>query len=262
MNECLVTKLKAIVNDPNLPILEIMQQFTLAAIAASGNSLMTDAQKWALNHFFYQVGAIHNNSPWQKIKGVYLPVICGDNVSTAMNDYVDNTVIAAPSGASFSNHGLIADVAEGKNYNGSNKSLSIISVFSNTELPSDSNTSIGVRNTPLGGLMQMGSIEIGGFAISIQSQSARFERETHGATAAFVIAGTSDVLTGVNIDGVYKKRINARTFEEATLNNTMMFTSRSYAPVSVFVVGSGLTEDEAKTVMNAGIELKNAFVTN
>lgn len=75
MKNCLVTKLKGTVNNPNLPILETMQQFTLDAIAASGNNNMTDEQKVALNHLFYQVGAITDNDTWAKIKVLAIPVL-------------------------------------------------------------------------------------------------------------------------------------------------------------------------------------------
>lgn len=61
--------------NPNLPVIEIMQQFTLDAIAASGNASMTDAQKWALNHFFYEIGAISENSLWDKINMLLIPML-------------------------------------------------------------------------------------------------------------------------------------------------------------------------------------------
>lgn len=75
MGNCLVTKLKSSVSNPDLPVFETMQQFTLDAITASGNSSMTDAQKWALNHFFYQIGAIHQNGIWNKINVLLLPML-------------------------------------------------------------------------------------------------------------------------------------------------------------------------------------------
>lgn len=76
--ECLITKLKAEVDNPNLPILETIQQITLDAIAASGNTSMTDAQKYALNHFFYQLGAVDNSALWSKIDGIILPFLAND----------------------------------------------------------------------------------------------------------------------------------------------------------------------------------------
>ena len=50
MENCLVTKLKAVVNNPNLPVLKTdIDDFTKAAILASGNDSMTEAQKWGLD---------------------------------------------------------------------------------------------------------------------------------------------------------------------------------------------------------------------
>lgn len=91
-NNCLVKKYKASVNNPNLPILETMQQFTLDAIAAGGNKSMTDAQKWALNHFFYQIGAIDNNGIWSKAGFVILPII-GANKNYHPYDYKNNVLL-------------------------------------------------------------------------------------------------------------------------------------------------------------------------
>ena len=91
MNKCLQTKLKAVVNNPNLPILERMQQFTIDAITASGNAEMTDAQKWALNHLFYALGKFDDseNSVWNKIDFVFLPII-SKAVDHSCIDYTNN----------------------------------------------------------------------------------------------------------------------------------------------------------------------------
>lgn len=86
-NNCLVTRLKAVVNDDSLPVIETMQQFTLDAIAASGNNNMTDAQKWALNHFFYSIGAISNSGIYSKLQILGLPFI-GTSLNTAIHNYI------------------------------------------------------------------------------------------------------------------------------------------------------------------------------
>lgn len=87
MKKCLVTRLKATVNDDSLPVIETMQQFTLDAIAASGNNNMTDAQKWALNHFFYSIGAISNSGIYSKLQVLGLPFI-GTSMDTALHNYI------------------------------------------------------------------------------------------------------------------------------------------------------------------------------
>ena len=86
-NNCLVTRLKTVVNDDSLPVIETMQQFTLDAIAASGNNNMTDAQKWALNHFFYSIGAISNSGIYSKLQVLGLPFI-GTSLGTALHNYI------------------------------------------------------------------------------------------------------------------------------------------------------------------------------
>jgi hypothetical protein len=87
---CLVKRYKAVTNNPNLPILEVMQQFTLDAIAASGNASLTDDQKWALNHFFYQLGKFDESGLWSKFTFIMLPILASQ-VDHACIDYIDNT---------------------------------------------------------------------------------------------------------------------------------------------------------------------------
>ena len=91
-NKCLVTRLKAVFDDDSLPVIEKMQQFTLDAIAAGGNKSMTDAQKLALNHFFYQIGAIDNRGIWSKAGFVILPII-GANKNYHPYDYKNNVLL-------------------------------------------------------------------------------------------------------------------------------------------------------------------------
>lgn len=88
MANCLVTKLKATVDNPNLPVLETLQQFTLDAIARGGNMSMSDEKKYALNHFFYEVGAIGNNALWGKFRMLLLPIIGVDKSHIGL-DYKD-----------------------------------------------------------------------------------------------------------------------------------------------------------------------------
>lgn len=103
MENCLVTRLKAVVNNDSLPVLETMQQFTLDAIARSGNNTLTDEQKLALNHFFYQIGAISNNELWQSIDTLLIPII-GANKEGIRQDY-------RTTGAYLNNSNYIVDQA-------------------------------------------------------------------------------------------------------------------------------------------------------
>lgn len=73
-----------------------LSQFTLDAIAASGK-VMTDEQKYALEDFFSNVGAIDNNGIWAKLDKVYIPFIGADVTKGLMNyknNNLDNTLNA------------------------------------------------------------------------------------------------------------------------------------------------------------------------
>ena len=101
MGTCLKTQLKAAVNNPNLPVFETIQQFTLDAITASGNSSMTDAQKWALNHFFFQIGAIDNDGIYAKMKYLFIPMICNNVATKILVNYKGNVAFPTTDVASY-----------------------------------------------------------------------------------------------------------------------------------------------------------------
>lgn len=85
-----------------------INQFTLDAIEASGNSSMSDAQIEALNDFFAAVGAFGEESQiWSKLDKVYLPMICNTLAKSCVN-YVDNAVDATPDSTwlEMRNHGI------------------------------------------------------------------------------------------------------------------------------------------------------------
>lgn len=87
----------------------VLDNFTKAAITASGNSSMTDGQKAALNTFFETLGAFGTaSSIWSKLDKVYLPLIAND-VANAMINYVDNSADTTPSSDYWQlrNHGIV-----------------------------------------------------------------------------------------------------------------------------------------------------------
>ena len=73
-----------------------LSDFTLAAIAASGNSTMTAEQKSGLEKFFRSVGAKSNTGPWAKIDSIYIPMISGDLAHAGVN-YKGNVTDFVPS---------------------------------------------------------------------------------------------------------------------------------------------------------------------
>lgn len=69
---------------------KVLNPFTLSAIEASGNTLMTDEQKSALDTFFENVGAFGSeNSIWSKLDKVYIPFLCS-SLSNACINYKTN----------------------------------------------------------------------------------------------------------------------------------------------------------------------------
>lgn len=68
----------------------VLDEYTKAAILASGNDALTDIQKSALNSLFLAMGVDGSNNVMSKIRKMYLPMIAGD-VSKALINYADNT---------------------------------------------------------------------------------------------------------------------------------------------------------------------------
>lgn len=65
-----------------------LDDFTKAAIVASGNNSLTETQKAALNELFLAMGVDGSNNVMSKIHRLYLPMIAGD-VSHALINYKD-----------------------------------------------------------------------------------------------------------------------------------------------------------------------------
>lgn len=63
----------------------VYNDITLQAIAASGNSGMTDIQKRKLDKFFMNIGAVENNGIFAKIRKLYLPMIAGSKSEAFVN---------------------------------------------------------------------------------------------------------------------------------------------------------------------------------
>ena len=96
---------------------DAINEFTLAAITASGNDTMTDNQISALNAFFKTIGAwsTEENTIFSRMNVIYLPIIAKD-VAHSMINYVDNTIPKTSGGvdvtpggtAVIRSHGLVA----------------------------------------------------------------------------------------------------------------------------------------------------------
>lgn len=104
MENCLVKKFKVVVNNTNLPVLEVMSHITLDALTRGGDMQVSDAQKTALNHFFYEIGAVSNNTLWGKVRTLMLPVIGNGQQYVVQNykiagSYCSTTNVQSKAGA-------------------------------------------------------------------------------------------------------------------------------------------------------------------
>lgn len=106
MYNCLVTKLKEVVNDDTLPVFVNVSDYE-EYIEASGNTGMTDAQKYAVAEFFGSLGAKSSGGIWSKIKYLYLPLLCAD-VSKSLVDYKVLTSTLTTTSLAIANHGVYA----------------------------------------------------------------------------------------------------------------------------------------------------------
>lgn len=67
-----------------------LNAYTVAAITASGNENLTDAQKFALDDLFLAMGVDGSNQVMSKIKCLYIPMIA-DDISNALINYATNS---------------------------------------------------------------------------------------------------------------------------------------------------------------------------
>lgn len=263
--DCLVTRLKAVVNNPNLPILETMQQFTLDAITASGNSTMTDAQKWALNHFFYQMGAISNSELWQKIKFLGLPIICNDNLNKALTNYVDNTDGNVFTGE-FVSHGLVG--AKNSNKNEINYTADTIydicalAFYTKSGVPSEANevNAAGIAGG-VSSILRFTKSEAHTY-LQYQSQYGYYESGALRGIGAIASADSDISFLGYADDIVYPTNSGrSRATDSPATDAYAVINGLTELPTGISITAIGLTVAEGEKIMKACATLVEAFVT-
>lgn len=271
--KCFVRQLRESVNNPDLPVFETMQQFTLDAITASGNVAMTDAQKWALNHFFYQIGAIVNAGIFAKMKFLFMPVICNENQTTALYDYKRKTNIELSwSTIAFSDKGLIGD--------GGTKTISnVISGLSQ----SLTSTSFGMLlmnkvsgssyNNPLMRFTDSNSADVDINLNSHINQSYCGVQNPRKRARIYTenIKGYVASITGVDAirakyilpSGEVVPQSDIQTVADVSLINTIDSVSVRFGPYAsqgIITFCELLTEDEERMLANAMNTLGSSFV--
>lgn len=276
MAKCLVTKLKQAVNNPNLPIFvrETMQQFTLDAITASGNSGMTDEQKAALNHFFYQIGVFEadpSNTIWGKTKYLFMPIICNKVKAKTLVDYKDD---------GFNTYSLDSDVSDNITFDNYSCVSTISGVTRKTVVidsaethnASDLFVAVGYCANPSG--------NVGAFRVNNSIVYGESIEGTGNTLYAVLCNGVKKRFTIANVpynrglvistkNGVYDALIIGTTenYSESTETGTENVPTTPYSlavqfspsPAGIIMLGSSLSSDEMTTLAVAIRELVAAM---
>lgn len=275
----------------------VLDNFTKAAITASGNSSMTDGQKAALNTFFETLGAFGTaSSIWSKLDKVYLPLIA-DDVANAMINYVDNSADTTPSSDYWQlrNRGIVGSFetrsADRLTYtknnffidvlnlsvmtlsteNSSSKTVRYLAYYMGTNGSSrffiqDGLTSEGKRTMSFVGITPSGSAQL------LATNDAGFSKNK---ALGFSVNSATDV-TGITTDGTIKTSAGG-----AVLGNVVTeTTSATYKPLcaanysgdvnsasngvntaayGAIVIGKRLTQAEMTTLKGAMEALANVF---
>lgn len=282
MKNCLVTNLKVTVNNPNLPILETMKQFTLDAIALSGNNVMTETQKYALNHFFYQVGAISNNELWQKVKHLFMPMICNDNAEKAYTDYVLDIVTAAAGSPTFVNHGLhyvdgttplpAAQQIYTDKFTGGTFDLTLFEATMKTSFVAsggvqfmfDSGSSDDRR--AFGGINKAGSgqayaAQVPGLTIYVPTSTLVYDIGcvSNFSDSMYAMIGCSNnEVSNITTDATATE-LEQRHSEQNYVNGYLRLNAGIDADMGLFMICDGMSKDESQIIINAIKGLKQAF---
>jgi hypothetical protein len=287
MNNCLVTKLKATVNNPNLPILKTdISDFTKAAILASGNDSMTETQKWALDSFFESIGAITNSVLWQKIKILYIPTIAGE-VAKAFVNYADldavpytsasvvlddNAVFGTGTTSVPTSEGVVMNSANFGYYASMNHDISItgrnlfeIDDVSNSSLVAKLNTEVGtgvfrvcyfdanttkalVCSTPSEGLTAVGT-DFTLNVINTDASNSSFRMvNSSGQEIDFSVSTPGGTLVDSPISSIFKVGL----VKVANIN----------AGYRIILAGQAFSDAESEIIINAGRALEAAFVVS
>jgi hypothetical protein len=263
-----------------------MQQFTLDAITASGNSSMTDAQKWALNHLFYTLGKFDDseNSIWNKISYIFLPII-STSVDHSCIDYVDNVNRGDASYYSeleLVDKGLkVAENGSGKYSvfvkNGDTNVRPVnISIFRSVSSVNDNNQ---IKHAGMEG--NTSRYVVSSFGIGQDGKQKFYAMVTGQSTSAIDTIATAGVIQNFNCSGAETDLINGYvvTNNNDIIQATCVFDSNNYTPVSVIdkhvitivkddktspvqmmIVAECLPSTTARSIVDAMNKLRNAFM--
>lgn len=295
MKKCYVTKFGTVVDNPDLTVFETMQQYTLDVIAASGNTSMTDAQKWALNHLFYTLGKFDDadDSIWNKVGMIGLPIIAGekakatlDYTSPSDSGFIDRKpAYVQESLYDFVDKGLIGNdttyimvKVTDKNINSTN--VSVFIGFS--EMNKQNSELFGIydgdtKKVPftVNGYTDDTTAQNFGFALSgyaerfagtknslpstIQNFNIKnWNQETSDGISGHTINNNSIVPSSVVVHPQYYVE-ETYTSKKLVLN---VKSSSASNPINMIIVSEGLTATQAAKIVDAMNTVRNEFWVN
>lgn len=273
-----------------------IDEYTQAAITASGNASMTVSQQQALMRFFTAIGANSNSGVSTKLTRIYLPIICNNVAAKALVNYKTNVVDA--------------DASANDNYAMESKGLRVATLAENTgngAAISCGKVKLNMQDVSclyLNTASYSGSGRVFSFANGVANNSQ------YGALNAKIVSGkynidvnannlykvsTSDTLIddgsialrGFSINSSSGKFIvkDSSTINDVTVaswsnyanagavaNNSdlwlltelgsgMIVSNRLYVPFGVIILGSSLTSEEIATINTAVGYLTAAFLS-
>ena len=247
----------------------LINQFTLNAIAASGNTF-TEAQTAALDDFFEAVGAFGTQSSiWSKLSKVYMPMLAG-SLARAVVNYKDNNVDVVPSDYyKIVNHGITRNgentstdkISFDDTWNWNNRS---VYVFLTEELATTSHGVIGKNNVTSANWRALRLIQS---SSSAQLQACAKGTTTYLSSVASGLGAVTPMLRGATKTGTSVAYLNGTTTTLKTGNGDAAqyctddsctifpfaaatdggFNSGTPA-TGAFFWGAGLTAAEAETL--------------
>lgn len=275
----------------------VLDNFTKAAITASGNSSMTDGQKAALNTFFETLGAFGTaSSIWSKLDKVYLPLIA-DDVANAMINYVDNSADTTPSSDYWQlrNHGIVGSfetrTADRLTYTKNNFFIDVLN-WSVMTLSTENNSTIANRylayymgtngnsrfsifdslSSAGNRLMNFVGITPSGSAQLLSTNDAGYSKNkalgfsVNNATDVTGIITDGTIITGAGgsvLNNVVTETTSATYKPLCSANYSADSNQRSNnsttAPYGAIIIGKRLTQAELTTLKGAMEALANVF---
>lgn len=269
--KCLVSKLSAEVNNPNLPVLETIQQITLDAIARGGNMQLTDEKKHALNHFFYLMGAVNQSTLWNKVSYLMLPIIGVGKTGVLVEHKRENNSLNVTSSYVIDQSGVLQ-----LNIGGNTTAAPFLNPVSGW----------GLKDKAYAYLSDLSS---NNYIFNVGANGASSQNEPGGIRAKLTIRGNNLILPiSVSIDSIYGKIINGTETElqhillttDGEKQNSVLFsdsifagydfsgsenavnisTLMGYPAFKVIVIfNAGLTNDEVITLKEAFNGLYESF---